>query len=97
LTRVLYSEFKIILTNVVFLIFTGLVLYFLSDVILILHPPLAEPPGNTSSASVKGLFYAGSYSSSHFWVIRIMKIFLTFVLAFTGFMIGRNWSNTSKK
>jgi hypothetical protein len=93
LIRALYFSFKVILTDIILLIFAGLVLYFLSGVIYIIHPPVFESPliDKTSSAPVGGLFYGGSYSSSYLWGSRIIKIFLMFILAFTGFMIGRNW------
>jgi hypothetical protein len=67
LIRALYFNFKIILTDIILLIFDGLVLYFLSDVIYIIHPPVIEPPviDNKTSATVTGLFYGGSYFGSY--------------------------------
>jgi|GEM_PF-3432416 len=94
LIRVVYFECKVILTDIVLLILTCLALYFLSDILFIVHPPVID---QTSAAPIKGLFYGGSYSSSYTWGIRIVKIFLMLVLAFTGFMIGRNRGLSPKK
>src|SRR6185312_16231198 len=55
LMRVLYFEFKIIPADVVFLIFTGLVLYFLTDILFLLHPSRFKIPQTletTTTASI---------------------------------------------
>lgn len=94
--RVLYFEFKVISANVIFLILTGLALYFLGDIIFILHPPVFDrlPP---ISEPVNGLFYGNDSFRTTIWVPRLIKILLMLILAFTGFMIGKNWKVKSDK
>ena len=93
LIRSIYFNFMANQTNVILLVFTGLVLYFLGDIIYVIHPPGLEAAVDNTSAPVKGLFYGGSYSNSYFWGMRIIKTLLILILTFTGFMIGRNWKN----
>jgi len=91
LIRSLYFNFTLILTNVMLLIFTGLVSYFLSDIMIVIHAPMFKPPVIDNTESVKGLFYGGSYSNSYLWSTRIIKMLLILILVFTGFIIGRKW------
>jgi hypothetical protein len=95
LVRALYFNFKVIPTDIILLIFAALVLYFLSDIIFIIHPPVLEPPVIDNKTPVKGLFYGGSYSNTYVWSSHIIRILLIAILAFTGFMIGRNWKKAT--
>jgi len=93
LIRALYFNFSVILTDMIFLVFIGLVLYFLDYIIFVIHPPVIELPVIENTAPVKGLFYGGFYSNSYLWSVRIIKMSLVLILAFTGFMIGKRWKN----
>jgi hypothetical protein len=93
LIRAVYSKFSIMETDIILLVFAGLASCFLYDTIFIIHLPVID---DTALAPVKGLFYGGSYSNSYIWGIRIIKIFLVFVLAFTGYMMGRHKALSSK-
>ena len=98
LVRVLYFEFKVILTDVIFLVFTGLVLYFLSDILFILHPPIPKMLETTTEPSFNRYYSLTQIDSfADIWLPRLIKILLMLVLAFTSFMIGRNWGLSPKK
>jgi hypothetical protein len=86
--RCLYYEFKVILTDAILLIVSGVLLYSLGGVLFIFFPPVIE---KTSSEPVKGLFYGSCYSHVYILASQLMKIFLMLILSFTGFMIGKNW------
>jgi hypothetical protein len=97
LIRVTYFSFSVIHTDIILLVFTGLFLCFLGDVIFIFHPSVLEAHLTDLSAPVKGLFYGGSYSNSHIWATYIIKVLLMLILSFTGFMIGKNWDKSMLK
>lgn len=90
LIRTVYFNFNEIITAILLLIFTGLSLIFLSDIIFVIHPPVFNAPLIDNTAPVNGLFYGGDLNS-YPWGVRIIKMLLIFILAFTGFMVGRKW------
>jgi len=90
LIRTLYFNFKIILTDIILLIFTGLILCFFNDIFFTTRFPMLNAPAIDNAAPVKGLFYGGDLNS-FLWGIRIIKTLLILLLAFTGFMIGKKW------
>jgi len=99
LIRVLYTGFKDMVINGFLLVFAGLCICLFSDIVFAIHFPTFSPaPAETtpsSTAPVTGLFYGGDSSPiGNFWVGGAIKMLLAFILAFTGFKMGRNWSKT---
>ncbi|BAU55999.1 hypothetical protein [Mucilaginibacter gotjawali] len=96
LIRTLFFNFKVILTDIILLIFTGLVLCFFNEFLFVIHPPVLNSPAIDNTAPVKGLFYGGDLNS-YLWGIHIIKMLLIVLLTFTGFMLGRKWDKGNVK
>jgi hypothetical protein len=100
LVRAVYFKFKVVLTDIILLVFAGLALYFLSDIMFVVHPPVFRAPNSPELNSTPFIERYYAFTKINYfcdvWVPRLIKIFLILSLAFTGFKTGRNWSKTAK-
>lgn len=93
LTRVLFFEFKIIATDIILVVFACLSLYFLSDILFVLHPASHLERLPRLSEMTTSPSFNRYISPTHNYLPAIIKTFLIVVLAFTSFMTGRNFKS----
>jgi hypothetical protein len=100
LIRTIVLKFKTLRITVLLIVFNCLLLIYLerlyqSEVSFFVS---AFPANSNNDTPVKGLFYGGD--ASVFYALRwlpLMRAFLTLILAFASFMIGRNWRKAALK